>query len=83
MKLKSYVAVSESGVLYNASTGDSFSVNPVAISIINMLKEGEEEDAIKKRLLQDFDVDAERLDEDYYDFIGHLKQLNLLEKDEK
>jgi hypothetical protein len=48
-----------------------------------MLKEGEGEDAIKQWLLQHYDVDAERLDEDYYDFIGHLKQLNLLEKDEK
>jgi hypothetical protein len=81
MKLKSYVAVSESGVLYNASSGDSFSINPVAVSIINMLKAGQEEKEIKAHLLDKYDVDSERLDADYYDFIAHLRQLNLLEKD--
>jgi hypothetical protein len=81
MKLKSYVAVSESGVLYNASTGDSFSINPVAASIINMLKAGKVEPEIKMQLLQEYDVEAERLDADYYDFIAHLRQLNLLDKD--
>ncbi len=80
MKLKRHVAVSESGVLFNAATGDSFSVNPVAARIVELLKEGKSEDGIKTILFDEYDVDRERLDADFLDFISHLKQLNLLEK---
>ncbi len=80
MKLKRHVAVSESGVLFNAATGDSFSVNPIASRIIELLKEGRDENEIKATLLDEYDVDRERLDADFLDFISHLKQLNLLEK---
>ena len=80
MKLKRHVAVSESGVLFNAATGDSFSVNPVAARIIALMKEGKSEDGIKNALLDEYDVTPERLEADFPDFISHLKQLNLLEK---
>jgi hypothetical protein len=81
MKLKRYVAVSESGVLFNASTGDSFSVNPVAVKIIEMIKQELNEDGILQRMYELYEVDRDRLSQDYFDFIGHLKQLNLLEND--
>ena len=80
MKLKKYVAVSESGVVFNASTGDSYSVNPIAVTIIELLKQELSEEEVLQRLYEIYDVEQERLNQDYYDFVGHLKQLNLLEK---
>jgi PqqD family protein of HPr-rel-A system len=79
MKLKRHVAVSESGVLFNAATGDSFSVNPVAGRIVELLKAGKDEDEIKAALLDEYDVTAENLETDFFDFVSHLKQLNLLD----
>ncbi len=79
MKLKRHVAVSESGVLFNAATGDSFSVNHLAARIIELLKEGKTELKIKSILLEEYEVDQESIDTDFFDFISHLKQLNLLE----
>ncbi len=79
MKLKRHVAVSESGVLFNAATGDSYSVNHLAARIIELLKEGKTEHEIKSILLDEYEVDKESIDTDFFDFISHLKQLNLLE----
>ena len=79
MKLKKNVAISESGVIFNAGTGDSFSINPVAAKIVALLKEGKSEEEIKSELINVYQVDDKRVDEDFYDFVSHLKQLNLLE----
>jgi hypothetical protein len=76
------VAISDSGVIFNGSTGDSFSVNPIAVDILNHIKANESEDQIKKALLDKYDVVPDRLDGDLYDFISHLLQLNLLENEE-
>ncbi len=82
MKIKKHVAISESGVLFDGSTGDSFSVNPIAAEVLNLIKENKTEEQIKLHILEKYDVDPERLEADLYDFYAHLRQLNLLEKDE-
>lgn len=82
MKIRKYIAISDSGVIFNGSTGDSFSVNPIAIDILNLIKTNESQDQIKQSLLVKYDVDPDRLDGDLYDFISHLQQLNLLENEE-
>jgi PqqD family protein of HPr-rel-A system len=80
MKLKKYIALSESGVVFNGSTGDSFSANPVAMKIIELLQRGAGEQEIIGRLSEIYDVESERLSQDFYDFLGHLNQLNLVDK---
>lgn len=82
MKIKKHIAISESGVIYNGATGDSFSVNPIAGDILVMIKSGKDESAIKEAIIEKYDVDAERLDADLYDYLTHLRQLNLLEANE-
>jgi hypothetical protein len=82
MKIRKHVAISDSGIIFNGSTGDSFSVNPIAVDILNHIKANESEDQIKKALLDKYDVIPDRLDGDLYDFISHLHQLNLLENEE-
>lgn len=79
MKLKKNVAISESGIIFNAATGDSYSINPVAARIVALVKEGKNEDDIKSELISVYQVDDKRVNEDFYDFVSHLKQLNLLE----
>ncbi len=46
MKIRKHVAISDSGVIFNGSTGDSFSVNPIAVDILNHIKANESEDQI-------------------------------------
>ena len=82
MKIKKHIAISDSGVIFNGATGDSFSVNPIAGEILNLIKNGDSEERIKQRLLDKYDVDPDRLDTDLYDYISHLRQLNVFESEE-
>lgn len=82
MKIKKHIAISDSGVIYNGATGDSFSVNPIAAEILDLIKKGQTEDEIRSVLLDKYDIIPERVEGDMYDFFAHLRQLNLLESDE-
>ena len=81
MKIKKHIAISDSGVIFNGATGDSFSLNPIAGEILNLIKADKSEDQIKHIIMEKYDVDAERIDGDLYDFFSHLRQLNLLESE--
>ena len=79
MKIYSNIAVSESGYLFNPMNGDSFSTNPVATDIVQLLKEGKNEDEIKKFLFDKYDVEKSTLDRDIDEFMQELKDYYLLD----
>ncbi|GAB4325952.1 MAG: hypothetical protein Kow00127_18720 [Bacteroidales bacterium] len=81
MKIKKNIAVSEAGYLFNPSTGESFSVNPVGVEIIRMLQEGKSEEEISGTLLSEYNTDEATLEKDYTDFIGFLRKYQILEAD--
>ena len=82
MKIKKHIAISDSGVIFNGATGDSFSLNPIAGEILNLIKSDQTEEQIKSHLLQKYEVEKERIEGDLYDFFSHLRQLNLVENEE-
>ena len=79
MKLKKNIAISESGFVFDPTSGESFSLNPIAIEILNMLKEGKGQGDIFGFVLKKYDVDRDTFENNYFDFTGILKQFNLLE----
>ncbi len=79
MKIKKNIAVSESGFVFDPSTGESFSLNQVGLELVELLKQGEDFDAIKKEILEKYDVDEISFEKYYYDFINSLNQNQLLE----
>lgn len=78
MKLNSNLAVSESGFLFNPSSGDSFSMNPVATEVILLLKEGKSVEEVKKKLLNEYDVDRASLERDIDEFVFELRDFYLI-----
>ncbi len=78
MKLNSNLAVSESGFLFNPSSGDSFSMNPVATEVILLLKEGKSVEEVKKKLLNEYDVDRASLERDIDEFMFELRDFYLI-----
>jgi len=80
MKLKKNIAISESGFVFNPNTGDSFSVNPIGSLILGLLQDGKSERSIKGAIAKAYEVGNDQLEEDFYDFTSHLKQLNLFNK---
>lgn len=79
MLLKKNIALSESGFIFNPSTGDSYTVNKIAAEILESLKANIPLAAIRAQLLKQYDIDEKSLDEDLNDFFGHLRQLRLAE----
>jgi hypothetical protein len=73
MKIKKNVAISESGFIFNPTTGDSFSTNPIGLEIIRMLKDDKSKDDIRKSILGKYITDESTFEKDYYDFVNMLQ----------
>lgn len=83
MKLKINIALSDSGFVFNPSTGDSFSTNPIGMEIVKMLKDGKSTDEVKSHILKTYLTDDVAFEKDLYDFISMLTKMNLIDADEK
>jgi len=83
MKISGNLAISDSGFLFNPSTGESFTANPVGTEIIRMLKDGLSEKEIIAEFTQKYSVDAVVISKDLNDFTEILRHHQLLEKDEE
>lgn len=79
MKLKKNIAISESGFVFDPNSGDSFSMNPLGLEILTMMKDGKEQGDIFNFVLKKYDVERDTFENNYYDFINMLRQFNLLE----
>ncbi len=78
MNIKSNIALSDSGFIFNPDTGESFTVNPLGASIISYLKEGKTVADITIELTKVYEIDANTLEKDTEDFLGLLKNFSLL-----
>lgn len=82
MKLRKNVAISDSGFIFNPSTGDSYSVNPVGMEMLTLLHEGIPKEKIKSHIMHEYVCDESTFEKDYYDFTLMLRNYKLLEEDE-
>jgi hypothetical protein len=83
MKLKKNIALSDSGFIFNPSTGDSFSTNPIGMEIVKMMKDEKSAEEVKSHILKTYLTDETAFEKDLYDFINMLTKMNLVETDEK
>ncbi len=79
MKLKKNIAVSETGFVFDPSTGDSFTLNPEGLMILEMIKQGKSQNEISAEITSKYDVDASSFERYFYDFVATLKQMQLIE----
>jgi PqqD family protein of HPr-rel-A system len=78
MKINKKIAISESGFVFDSGTGDSFSLNPIAYEILDMIKEGKSEVDIKNAITEKYDVSSTVLEKSVNEFIGTLKNLKII-----
>ncbi len=81
MKIKSNLAVSDSGFIFNPSNGDSFSTNSVGADIVRLLKAGNSFEAIKKEIVDKYEVDDILFEKDFHDFVSQLQDYYLVSND--
>ncbi len=80
MELRKNLAISDTGFVLDATTGETYSLNPVGLEILNYLKSGWSDEKIKEKILEKYDVDASTFDLVYFDFIRTLQHFDLFEK---
>jgi hypothetical protein len=76
--IKKNIATNEFGFVFNPATGDSYSSNPIAAEIIQLMKENLSLNDIKKKLLDKYEVDKLTIEKDVDEFVATLKDNNLL-----
>ena len=81
MKLKKNLALSDTGFVFDPSNGNSFSTNPIGLSIVKLMKEGKDLAQIKHSILETYLTDDSIFEKDLYDFTNMLSKLKLTEED--
>ncbi len=81
MKIKKNIAVSDTGFLFNPSTGDSYSVNPIGMDIVRLMQQNKEMEDIKKAIMNDYVCDEATFEKDFYDFTMVLRNYKLLDNE--
>jgi hypothetical protein len=82
MRLKKNIALSESGFVFDPSTGDSYSLNDEAQEIVRMMNENMSAGEITDFMVENYDIDRAGFEKYYFDFVGTLRQYRLIEEDE-
>jgi hypothetical protein len=72
------LAISDQGMIFDPSTGYIFTSNDVSVTIIKALKEGKDNDEIKKLLMKKFEIDEKTVEKDLFDFIHQLMACGLV-----
>lgn len=78
MKIKSNIAISENGFLFDPATGESFSTNETGREILELMKQGKTEKEIRTIMTERFEVEEQAFERYYLDFIGMLKQYQIV-----
>ena len=79
MQLKRNIAISDSGFLFNPSTGDSYSINTIGNQILRLMKEDKDENQIIEYMLENYDIDIDAVKKDLYDFKKMLESYRLIQ----
>ncbi|MFM2286207.1 MAG: hypothetical protein RLZZ543_1704 [Bacteroidota bacterium] len=80
IQIKSNIALSDNGFVFNPASGDSFSVNPMGVEIIKHIKAEKSASEIVALLSEQFDADAITIEKDLYDFKQLLLRHQLADK---
>jgi PqqD family protein of HPr-rel-A system len=73
------LALSDSGFVFDPSTGHTFTVNPSGLSILRWLKDGAEPQEIAQRLADQFELEpGEDPARDVQDFLMQLRECGFI-----
>lgn len=82
MKLKRNIAVSESGFLFDPTSGESYSLNEQGVEILNLMKDRKSEAEITGFMTGNYDISPDDFEKYFLDFVGMLRQFKLLEDEQ-
>ena len=80
MNVKSSLAISDTGFIFDPETGNSYTSNPIGVEIIGHLKKGKSSDEIKHHIIEQYDIDESTAEKDLLDFVGMLNHFQLIKQ---
>lgn len=80
MRIKKNIAISDTGFVFNPTTGDSYSINQVGREILAYLGEDKSKDEIVSLMTSEYDIDAPSFEKYFFDFLSMLRQFELLDE---
>jgi hypothetical protein len=83
MNLKNNIAISDSGFVFNPASGESFSVNPIGLEMLNHIRQGQSIEEIVNSIEKDFQVEKSVIERDLHDFIDMMSQYHLIQNEEE
>lgn len=83
MRIKKNIAISDTGFVFNPTTGDSYSINQVGQEILGYLGENKSREEIISLMTSEYDIDAPSFEKYYFDFISMLRQFELLDEEDE
>ena len=81
MRIKKNIALSDTGFVFNPTTGDSYSINQVGREILGYLGENKSPAEITSLMTGTYDIDPPSFEKYFYDFISMLRQFELLDEE--
>ena len=83
MKIKSNIALSESGFIFNPNTGESFTLNTTGQELFDLIREGREYSEIRRYFLENYETEESIFEKDFEDFIHMMTSYQMIEPDEQ
>ncbi len=74
------LAVSDSGFIFDPSTGQTFTTNEIGLEIIRLLKQGKKLEAIISYIDEHYDADGDVIYKDTVQFLSQLKTYRLIDE---
>jgi len=71
------LAISDTGFVFDPSTGNTFLLNETGIFILRKLVQGCERDAVVEALVEEYDVDAEQAGRDLADILIQMQEFGM------
>lgn len=81
MRIKKNIALSNTGFVFNPTTGDSYTINQVGQEILGFLSENKTLEEITSQMTTTYDIDGPSFEKYYFDFISMLRQFELLDEE--
>lgn len=72
------LAISETGLIFDPSSGFIYTANPVALAVLEALRKGEDRSDISSFLIQRYDVEAAVIERDLFDFFKQLSDYGMV-----
>ncbi|MCX7835552.1 MAG: HPr-rel-A system PqqD family peptide chaperone [bacterium] len=72
------LSLTESGFLFDHNSGLTYSLNPTATRIMQMLMDEEDAETIVQKILEEYEVDEKEARFDIEQFVQQLKKFDLL-----